>query len=244
MQKGKLLEQAERQGLDDIASLLRPGAASVVKEGSAQERFFRAAMRLDVHAARSLLEQHPELLESHEAIFAAIRRDRADVVEFLLDLGVSPDVSNQKGERPLHIAAYSDSLSSAMVLLSRGAEVDPVESNYGNTPLAGATYYEHTVMIDMLASRSNDVWQLVINGKLDRFRSLLSTQPELAKTASRGHTLLMWLPDEDDVAMEMTRLLLDGGADASARNSDGQTAADRALRRGMFEIADLLRSYE
>jgi ankyrin repeat protein len=44
--------------------------------------------------------------------------------------------------------------------------------------------------------------------------------------------------------MEITELLLSLGADASARNKEGQTAADRAERRGMLEIAALLRSRE
>ncbi len=244
MQNGTLLEQAEREGLDDIAALLRRrGAASVITDTSDEQRFLTAAMHLDRTAAMSVLERRPELLASSEAIIVAVRRDRADAVDFLLDLGVSPDVSNSQGERPLHIAAYGNSIESAKTLLSHGAEIDPVESLYGNTPLGGASYYEHTAMIELLAGRSNDIWQLVMNGKLARVRSLLEANPELAKTGWGGHTLLMWLPDDEDSAMEITRLLLDGGADASAKNSDGQTAADRASRRGMFEIADLLRRW-
>jgi ankyrin repeat protein len=65
----------------------------------------------------------------------------------------------------------------------------------------------------------------------------------LAKTASGGHTLLMWLPPDDEGrAIEMAALLLANGADASVVNKEGETAADRAAQLGMFELEALLRS--
>ena len=45
-------------------------------------------------------------------------------------------------------------------------------------------------MIDLLAPRSNDIWEIVLNGKTERLREMLARNPERAKTASDGHTLL------------------------------------------------------
>ena len=237
-----LIEEAQRHGLTKMADLLlRHGATPVTTRPEGDDAFVSAAMRRDRTEAEALLAQHPEYLTSHKAMFVAAKRDRVDVARFLLDLGMSPDVQSKSGERPLHIAAYNNSLRVARLLLERGAEIDPVESSYQNTPLAAATYSQHREMIDLLAERSRDVWQLVNNGKVERLRELLREKPELAKTVSGGHTLLMWLPDDDERAMAITQMLLALGADASARNRQGETAADRAERRGMFEIAELLR---
>ena len=240
-----LLETAQRHGLTRMAALLlRHGATPTTFEPRGVDAFVAAAMRRDSEATQSLLAQHPEYRSSHEAMFVAAKRDRVEVVRFLLDLGVSPDVQNEEKERPLHIAAYSNALRVARLLIDAGAEIDPVESSYGNTPLGAATYMQHGEMIDLLAARSRDIWELTINGRVERLRELLAANPERAKTAWDGHTLLMWLPDDDARAMEIATLLLSLGADASVRNNEGQTAADRAERRGMLAIAELLWSRE
>ncbi len=243
MQRPSLLEEAQRQGQTEMAELLLGyGATPTATKPDGMDAFVAAAMRRDRNEAEALLAHHPEFVKSHEAMFAAAKRDRVDVVQLLLDIGVSPDVQNQQGERALHIAAYHDSLRVARLLIDAGADVDPVESRYGNTPLGTATYTQHQEMIDLLATHSTDIWELTINGKVHRLRELLAINPELAKTNAGGHTLLMWLPDDDARAMEIAKILLSLGVDVSTRNKEGQTAADRAERRGMLEIAELLRS--
>jgi len=244
-QRPPFLESAQRHGLTRMAKLLlRHGATPTGFEPKGIEAFVAAAMRRDRDAVEALLAQNPEYRNAHDALFVAAKRDRVEVVEFLLELGVSPDVQNETKERALHIAAYNNALRVARLLIEKGAAIDPVEASYGNTPLGAATYAQHPEMIDLLAARSADIWELTINGKVDRLRELLARKPERAKTAWDGDTLLMWLPDDDGGAMEITKLLLSLGADASARNREGQTAADRAERRGMLEIAELLRSQE
>jgi len=97
-------------------------------------------------------------------------------------------------------------------------------------------------MIDLLAPHSRDVWQLTYTGKLDRLREVLSETPERARVVAGGHTPLMWLPPEDEtVALEVARVLIGHGANASLRNEDQMTAADRAERLGMFRVAAFLR---
>src|SRR5207244_3519307 len=56
------------------------------------------------------------------------------------------------------------------------------------------------------------------------------------------HTPLMWLPPDDEaLAIDLAQLLIAHGADPSLRNTDGMTAADRAERLGMYDLAELLR---
>ena len=69
-----------------------------------------------------------------------------------------------------------------------------------------------------------------------------STDPSLAKSVlPNGVTPLMRLPDDEKKAREIVELFLVNGADPSLRNDEGMTAADIAERRGMDEIAALLR---
>jgi ankyrin repeat protein len=238
-----LYEMALRQGHPDIAELLaRHGAVRSEVLYSPMEAFVSACLRGDHSEVRRLVAAHPEFLRAAEPLLAAARRDRADVVAFLLDLGMSPEVENAQKERALHVAAYGGAVDVVDVLLAHGAEVDPVESNWGNTPLGAAAYYQHRVVMDRLAARSRDVWELALGGYIDRLREVLDEKPERATATWSGDTPLMWLPPDDEaLAVRIARLFLRHGADATLRNSDGMTAADIAERNGMFALAVLLR---
>ena len=242
--KVSLRETALRNGLTEMADLLerygaRPGA--VVLQG--EDAFVAACFRVDRAEARALIEQHPEHRRSARAMLAAAKRDRVDVVELLLELGVSPDVEDEKRQRGLHFAAYFNAIRVARLLIERGAAIDPVESNWGNTPLASAAYAQHPRMIELLGRVSRDIWELTYSGNVARLRELLVAEPALATAVADGHTPLMWLPPDDEVrAMEIAELLLAHGADPTLVDEQGETAADRADRLGMFEVAELLRA--
>ena len=177
-------------------------------------------------------------------MFRATKRDRADVVALLLDLGMSPDVEDEQKQRALHIAGYDGATHVARLLIDRGAEIDPVESNWQNTPIDAAVYAQQQAMIDLLAAYSRDIGNLVFTGQVERVRAVLAESPEKATVVwSDGTTPLMWLPDDEERAMEIVRLFLAHGADPSVRDAQGKTAADRAARRGLEDVARFLRSH-
>ena len=239
-----LYEEAAHRGYTDLAELLlRYGATPSVVVLDAEENFSAACFRRDREEAEATIAEHPEYLRSTKTLFAATTQDRADVVEFLLELGMSPDVEDARKQRALHIAAYTEAVRVAALLIERGAEIDPVESSWNNTPLDAAVYSQHPRIIELLAPVSRDVWNLTFTGNVERLRGVLAAEPELArvKTANDG-TPLMWLPDDEGRAIEIVEMLLANGADPTTKNKDGQTAADRAERRGLFAVAELLRS--
>ena len=244
--KRSLHEEALRQDFKEMSDLLvRYGAKpSEPVARSGLEAFADACFRLDRREAQSSIKQHPEYLLSPTAMFAAAQRDRADVVEFLLDLGVSIEIEDAQKQRPLHHAATYDALRVAALLIGRGAEVDPVESNWNATPLGIASYGQKTQMIELLGSASRDIWELTWAGNASRLRELFSETPDLAKTAGDRNTPLMWLPDDEARAIEVTELLVRYGADPTVRNKEGLTAADCAEKRGLYDVSELLRSME
>lgn len=244
LSRRSLYEDAIRAGLPEMAELfVRYGATRSGEPLSAVEDYTAACLRLDTAKARALVASSPDLLRAPEPMLAAADRDLVDVVQLLLDLGVSPDVQNAEGERGLHMAAYASSLRVARLLLAHGAEVDPVESNWSNTPLGAAVYSQHAEMIALIGRVSQDIWELVYVGNVDRVREVLHERPELAKASSGGHTPLMWLPPDDEPrALEIATLLIANGADPTLRNTEGQTAADRARRLGLLTLADYLDS--
>jgi ankyrin repeat protein len=222
--------------------LLRHGAipSGLIKIGGL-EAFTAACLRLDKEEVQATLRNHPEYLLSHVPIFAAARKNRVDVVEFLLDLGVSMEVEDETKQRPLHEAASHDSLEVAKLLVERGAEIEPVETTWNNTPLNHAMYGNITRMIDFLSGFTRNVYYLTWLGKTDRLREVLNEDPQLAKTSGENNTPLMWLPEDATQAKQIIELLVENGADPTVTNSDGLTAADLAERRGQYEAAELLK---
>ncbi|HZI40970.1 MAG TPA: ankyrin repeat domain-containing protein [Gemmatimonadaceae bacterium] len=243
LKQGTLHEEALKRGHLRLADVLaRFGARTSGATVSAEERFVAAAMQLDHAEMERLVTAHPELRASTRAIFTAAERDRADVVAALLDIGVSANVEDKNAQRPLHIAAYANALRAARLLIERGAEVDPVERQWNNTPLDAAIYSDHSQMIELLAPYSRDVWSLTFTGQVARLRELLAEDPARARASWKGWTLLMRLPGDEARAMEIAKLLLARGADPSSRNVEGFTAADYAQKRGLDSVAELLRA--
>jgi ankyrin repeat protein len=166
------------------------------------------------------------------------------VVALLLDLGVSPDLEDAKHgrKRALHEAAAAGAERCAELLIARGAAVDVRESSYNATPLGWASYFQLQPMVELLGRHSRDVWDLAHNGLVERLRAVLRDEPARAReTSTRYGTPLLWLPHDAAQALAVARLLLEHGADPSVRDGEGRTAADLAAKRGMDEVAALLR---
>jgi uncharacterized protein len=237
--KRSLYEFALLEGLPAMAELLaRHGASRSAPTLDAAEQFLDACLRLDRDAAVRLLADHPDWRVAAEVVFEAARRDRPDVLALVEDLGFSLDVQDKTGRRPLHAAAADNALRAAAFLVERGVEIDPHDSIYKGTPLGWAAHGDKTEMVRLLSRHSRDIWTLCFQGHVDRVREILPADPGLAKlVGENGYTPLRWLPDDEVKAMELVTLLVGAGANPSARNREGRTAADWARRRGMREIA-------
>jgi uncharacterized protein len=239
-----LYDEALMRGYVELAELLARHGATLGQRfppGGAQA-FTAACLRLDRPAVQAMLAEHPDYLLSPTALHTAAAQERVDVVTFLLDLGISPDVVDPErgGQTALHVAAYNDALGVATLLIERGASIDPRESNYGNTPIWTAIWATRPRLIELLGRFSRDVWGLAFIGNVERLREILTAKPELAKVGGEHETPLMWLPDDEARAREIVELLLSHGADPGARNQQGLTAADLARKRGMDEVARML----
>lgn len=238
-----LYEQAMRSGLVEFASLLAEhGASTELSLPSGYDRFRMACVSGDRVRARELAEKYPEYLRNPAALFAAAEHDRPAVAEMLLELGVSPDISDPESgnARPLHIAAYNDARQVARVLVQRGAEVDPRDDTHAATPIYWAFWGRKLPMVDLLAPFSRDVQTLISAGKVSRLRDVLTAQPELAHDSAEEDSLLFHLPDDADAAVEIVRLLLDTGVNPRASRRDGTTPEQLARARGLDRAADVL----
>jgi ankyrin repeat protein len=246
LSKRSLYEDAILANRTEIATLLLRHGATPTQPAIADDEAFAIACRNgDRAAVTDHVRRHAAHLQSASGIFAAARADRGDIVALLLDLGVPIDIADSQQQRPLHIAAGHKAVDVARLLIQRGAAIDPRESRWNATPMGFAAHHDDVAMLDLLSLYSRDAWQLAFRGYVDRLRTVLGDDPALARdTETDGTTLLWWLPDDEGKAREVVALLLAHGADASARNEKGRTAADWARKRGMREVAQMLTDAE
>jgi len=241
--KQPVVKHALLAGRQDVVDLLVRHGATVPALQLA-EIFCAAVMRGDVEEVRRLAGQHPALLHVPDPIYLAAGRNDVQVVTLLLDLGVSPDISAGHNQRPLHTAAAAGAVDVAALLLTRGAEVDAIETRYKSTPIGAANFHSRRKVVALLAPHSRDIRGLCFGGCTDRLRELMAQDPSLASLSSRGAPPLFALPDEESGAVDVAELLLSFGADARVRNAEGLTPAEAARRRGLEDAAALLADRE
>jgi ankyrin repeat protein len=238
--KEPVIRHASVAGRQDIVDLLvRHGAQA--PQLSEPERFLAAASQGNIEGLKSMAQAHPALLKMHAAMFAAIKSHRLNVAEALLDLGMSPDVGDEKDFRALHQTTHAGAIEIARLLIARGAQIDAIERRYNSTALGHAMYQGRTDMVALLAPLSRDIASLCWSGSMDRLRELLREDPSLANKPGRwGEPPLFCLPDEDEMAVEIVEILLTHGADRMARNKEGLTPQEAALKRGFEDTAAIL----
>jgi len=233
---------AQLSGFADMAALLeRHGATPVRLTGV--DAFRAAVLRHDAATARALLADRPDLIGNPATLLAAAEFGNAAAVGLLLDLGAAVDGPDHDGISPLHRAVQSGSLDVVNRLLAAGAEIDRRERRWKGTPLTWSGVLHQPHITARLAPLSRDVRGLSWLGLTGRLAAVLSETPERIGFTLQGDenpTLLFCLPDEEDAAAEVVRVLVAHGADPAVRNPAGKTPAEVARLRGLDEAADLM----
>jgi len=228
-------------GYTEMAALLQ-SFGDVAEELQGHDAFHAACVRLDRDTASALAQAHPEYLTNAAPLLHAAARDRVDIATMLLDLGMSPDVADATNFRPLHAAASGDAVDVAKLLIERGAQIDPAETRFEGVPLGWALHGNHTRMIALLGTVSRAPGALANMGNVARLRELFAADPGLAKLANKYGSLYAYLPDDEDLALEIAELLLAHGADPKVKNQEGVDGIDWLQRRGLDEVVELLKS--
>ncbi|MFJ6631314.1 ankyrin repeat domain-containing protein [Streptomyces sp. NPDC091376] len=97
----------------------------------------------------------PEVVELASKIFDLARQGDAEALAAYVDAGVPVNLTNDRGDSLLMLAAYHGHASAVTALLSRGAEADRANDR-GQTPLAGAVFKGEDAVIRALLDGGAD----------------------------------------------------------------------------------------
>ncbi|MEE1751489.1 ankyrin repeat domain-containing protein [Streptomyces sp. SP18CS02] len=97
----------------------------------------------------------PEVIELATKVFALARQGDAETLAAYLDAGVPPNLTNDRGDSLVMLAAYHGHATAVEVLLARGADGNSANDR-GQTPLAGAVFKgQDEVIRALLAGGAN-----------------------------------------------------------------------------------------
>ncbi len=192
------------------------GGVAAVGGGTGGLSIFDAAKSGDVARIEEILKASPALASVHDTAF---------------------------GATPLHWAALRGQAGSARALLEHGADAAAL-NNSGETPLEVARRAKRDEVARLLAASSETpktrVFEAARDGDTGLVTRLLDGDADLVKErdSTFGATPLHWAALRGHT--EVVKLLLQRGADVSARNKSGETARDVAVRAKRDEVARLL----
>jgi uncharacterized protein len=97
----------------------------------------------------------PEVVELATKIFDLARQGQTEALVAYIDAGVPANLTNDRGDSLVMLAAYHGHAAAVRELLARGAEADRVNDR-GQTPLAGAVFKGETDVVKVLVEAGAD----------------------------------------------------------------------------------------
>ncbi|CDO76857.1 hypothetical protein BN946_scf185033.g54 [Trametes cinnabarina] len=88
-------------------------------------------------------------------MFDAARENNAELLLQAVDAGLPPNLTNDKGNTLLMLAAYNGHDALVKALLSRGADPNRI-NDQGQSPLAGAVFKGHDDVVRVLVENGAD----------------------------------------------------------------------------------------
>ena len=154
----------------------------------------------------------------------------------LLDAGLSPDAPATPDRTTLMKAAEKDNKELFDLFLERGANINH-QVRSGLTPLFSAVRTKNNYYFTELIKRGADV-----NKGIDEYEkneTLLMRVVYYASIETEPDEEMYWDVIPPDITISRIRVLLEKGADTTAKTTDGETAADIAIKRYDLDYADM-----
>jgi ankyrin repeat protein len=243
-------EHAMRLGRVEIARMLEEHGAALA-ELDDLGRFVSLCTAGDKPGARAMLDRDPELLARapKSMVQRAVSTRNVAAVRLALDLGFDPNYQEDNAAI-MNTGVLSENEEILRILLAGGASLTVRDPWYDSTGVGWADFFNCTTLRDrLLNERGICLLDALDYNRLDRVPDILARDPAalerpFAKNISRPPGPEDWKTPLVRVVVrgqtDAVRVLIDHGADVTARHPDGRSLGEIARDEGFDEIASLL----
>jgi ankyrin repeat protein len=244
------LHYAAKYGHKNVAVLLIKKGADVNAKNKNGDLPTHLALRGHLESPKKevldlLVAKGPELSCIQ---ISAYQGDLAKVRSFV-EQGIDVDSRDSEGRTALYYAAMQGKRDLVEFLLSRGANVNAKDKDYGFTPLHHAVGGGHKDVVELLIAKGADVnatdkhgWtpldSSVYGGNTDIPELLIEAGANVNSRYGWGQTPLIWAAQEGHTPV--VQLLIVKGADFNAQDDQGLTPLHYAADEGHKDVAELL----
>lgn len=245
----RLAEFAMARDMTTVRALLLEDGIDVNALGPYETPALHWVVRLeDVDTAQLLLEAgaDPNLANAYDllALHLAIENRDLAMVRLLLAFGADPQLPDRTGENSLFLAARSGSAEIVQLLLEYGADPEAREPNFNQTPLMVAVRSGASAVVGLLLDSGVELNAQTVAGDIPRMRLPSENAgskgvginrggiPERGERAPIGgaKTALLYATRQGD--LDLTRLLVEAGADLEQADANGVTPLINAIVNG------------
>jgi ankyrin len=250
----RLVEAAMRNDMGAVRSLVAAHADVNGRSEDGSSALHWAVRVGDLETAGLLLKAGADAkladLYGVTPLYLACSIGNAAMIRLILDAGADPNSTDGNGETALMTAAVVGDLESIRLLLDRGAKVDAREPGYQQTALMIAVRENYPDVVRLLVERGADV----------NAQTRVGQTPEWFKPNSNpafGHGIGInrgGLPDRGsripipggmtpllyaarDGRLEITRMLVEAGADVNKTEANAITPLVVAINNNKFPVA-------
>jgi uncharacterized protein len=195
-----------------------------------------------------------EEMAQYSGVLAAAARGDAAQVEALMANGENPDVRDESGRTPLHVAAYGGHHEAMRVLVAAGADPNALDhARFDILTIAAMANDVHTLQVALgLGANPNHIVSRYEGtaliaaahmGHVEVVRTLIRAGAPLDHVNNLGLTALIEaivLGDGGPRHREIVKVLVEAGADVTLADPQGHTPLDLARSRGYQEMIVIL----
>jgi len=249
--EARLADAAMRGDKEAVRALLVDRSSINVPQADGTTALHWAVRKDDLATAEALIKAGADVKAANRygvtPMALAAMNGSAAMLEKLLNAGADANTANPGGETALMTAARTGKIDAVKALLDRGADVNAKENVHGQTALMWAVVEGHIEMVKFLLAHGADVNAHTnvtvpkgeyVPAKAGGAAGVNIIRQRALPTADGGMTPLLFAVRDGN--FEMTKLLLDQGADLKWSSGNRTSPLLIALLNGNVGLASYL----